>query len=130
MVCASADKLPIKEHRARLRFVDLFLDTFPYNAHTTASEAIRCGVPIITISGQSFVSRVAGSLLTTIRADNLICKDVNEYTEKAVQICNNLNEFKNLKEKFHENKTKIIFNSRRYTRDLENIYKDLIFENN
>ena len=125
-----AEKMSHSDHLKRFKFMDLFLDTFPYNAHTTASEAIRCGVPIITISGQSFVSRVAGSLLTTIRADNLICKDVNEYTEKAVQICNNLNEFKNLKEKFHENKTKIIFNSRRYTRDLENIYKDLIFENN
>ena len=57
---------------------------------------------------------------------NIIHQQINS----SNQICNNLNEFKNLKGKFHENKTKIIFNSRRYTRDLENIYKDLIFENN
>src|SRR5690349_13279032 len=54
------------EHLARLAVADIFLDTLPYNAHTTASDALRCGVPIVTCPGQSFAARVAGSLLHAI----------------------------------------------------------------
>jgi predicted O-linked N-acetylglucosamine transferase (SPINDLY family) len=61
-----AERLPVKEHLKRLEFIDLFLDTFPYNAHTTASESIRAGVPILTLKGKSFPSRVASSILTNV----------------------------------------------------------------
>ena len=77
--------------------MDLFLDTFPYNAHTTASEAIRSEVPIITMMGESFASRVCGSLLSSIEMNNLITKDLNEYENLAVEMAKNeffYNEFK------------------------------------
>ena len=61
-----ADSLPVEEHLNRLQLADIFLDTFPYGAHTTCSDSLRMGLPVITMMGQSFASRVAGSLLTTI----------------------------------------------------------------
>jgi predicted O-linked N-acetylglucosamine transferase (SPINDLY family) len=72
------------EHLARLRFADLFLDTFPYNAHTTASDALRMGLPVLTIYGRSFAARVAASLLTTVGLAELITYSLDEYEEKAI----------------------------------------------
>jgi protein O-GlcNAc transferase len=57
------EKLENKEHLKRIKLADIFLDTFPYGAHTTASDAIRMGLPIITIKGESFASRVSSSIL-------------------------------------------------------------------
>ncbi len=121
-----AEKLDNSEHLKRFGFMDLFLDTFPYNAHSTAVEAIRCEVPILTISGKSFVSRVAGSLLSSIDAKNLICKDYSDYINKAVLYRNNKSEFLKLKDKFKKNNTKILFNSKNYTMSLEKVYMDLL----
>ena len=67
-----ADKILIKEHRARLKFADLFLDTFPYNAHTTCNDALWAGVPVLTMMGDSFPSRVAASLLNTSNLNELV----------------------------------------------------------
>ena len=106
--------------------MDLFLDTFPYNAHSTALEAIRCGVPILTISGKSFVSRVAGSLLSVINNENLICKDYSEYIDKAIFYRKNEKEFLKLKNKLLRNNTKVLFNSKDYTVNLEKIYLKLL----
>ena len=58
------DSLPMEEHLARYALADIFLDTFNFNAHTTASEALWAGLPVVTKLGKSFASRVAGSLLT------------------------------------------------------------------
>ena len=74
------------EHLARLRFADLFLDTFPYNAHTTASDALRMGLPVLTICGRSFAARVAASLLTTVGLTELITYSLGEYEENAIRL--------------------------------------------
>ena len=61
-----ADRLPLAEHLARHRLADLFLDTLPYNAHTTASDALWAGLPVLTCPGRSFAARVAASLLEAV----------------------------------------------------------------
>ena len=61
-----APRMPLPEHLARHRLADLFLDTFPVNAHTTASDALWAGCPVLTLAGETFVSRVAGSLLRAV----------------------------------------------------------------
>jgi protein O-GlcNAc transferase len=78
-----AEKLPLAEHLARLRHADLFLDTWPYGAHTTASDALWAGVPVLTWPGRTFASRVAGSLLYELGIDELIADGRDEYVEKA-----------------------------------------------
>lgn len=74
-----------KEHIARLRHADLVLDTWPYNAHTTCSDALRAGVPVITLPGKVFASRVAAGILKTAGLDEWVAKDVNDYVDKAVR---------------------------------------------
>ena len=123
-----ADKLKYNEHLKRFQHMDLFLDTFPYNAHTTACEAIRCGVPIITLIGETFASRVAASLLNLIGMKNLICSDIDEYIKIAVFYRENTNEFKKLKKNFTRNKIDSFFNSETYTKNLEKIYKKLLLK--
>lgn len=124
-----AGRIPLKEHLKRLEFIDLFLDTFPYNAHTTASESIRAGVPILTLKGKSFPSRVASSILTNIGLENLITSNFKDYENKAIFLANNIQEIKNLK-KHLKNKvnTYKLFDSKTFTNDLEKIYTKILFQ--
>ena len=118
-----AEYLSESEHLVRLKFADLFLDTFPYNAHTTASDAIRMGVPIVTIKGKSFASRVAASILHQFGLNELIMKDEENYKDKAIKLYNQPNELKKLKTKLIESTEKSsLFNSEKLTRNLEKIY--------
>jgi predicted O-linked N-acetylglucosamine transferase (SPINDLY family) len=80
--------LPEAEHLERLTHADLFLDSFPCNAHTTASDALWAGVPLLTRSGQTFASRVAGSILTTIGAEELIVNNEEDYFKLATRTYN------------------------------------------
>ena len=84
-----AKRLKLKEHLARHRLADLFLDTFPYNAHTTTSDALWSGLPVLTLSGISFVSRVAASLLTAIDLPELIADSPSEFESKAIMLASN-----------------------------------------
>jgi predicted O-linked N-acetylglucosamine transferase (SPINDLY family) len=79
-------KLPHEEYLARIRHVGLFLDTWPYGAHTTASDALWAGAPILTLPGESFASRVAGSLLTTLDLPELIAADADDYVRRALAL--------------------------------------------
>jgi len=74
------------EHLARLRLADLFLDTWPYNAHTTASDALWAGLPVLTCAGQSFASRVAASLLHAIGLPELVTTSLADYEQLALQL--------------------------------------------
>ena len=124
-----AGRIPLKDHLKRLEFIDLFLDTFPYNAHTTASESIRAGVPILTLKGKSFPSRVASSILTNIGLENLITSNIKDYENKAIFLANNIQEIKNLK-KHLKNKvnTHKLFDSKTFTNDLEKIYTKILYQ--
>lgn len=81
-----AGKLPNPQHLARYRLADLFLDTFPYGAHTTASDALWMGLPVLTLSGRSFASRVCGSLVRAAGGGELVCSTLDEYVGKAVEL--------------------------------------------
>jgi predicted O-linked N-acetylglucosamine transferase (SPINDLY family) len=122
-----AQRVPVKEHLKRLEFIDLFLDTFPYNAHTTASEAIRAGVPILTLKGKSFPSRVASSILTNVGLENLIVSNLKDYETKAISLAKNYEEIENLKNHLAQKKNlSKLFDSKVFTKDLEKIYKKII----
>jgi predicted O-linked N-acetylglucosamine transferase (SPINDLY family) len=81
-----AAKLANPAHLARYVLADLFLDTTPYGAHTTASDALRMGVPVLTVSGRSFASRVCGSLARAAGLPELVCGSTAEYVDKAVEL--------------------------------------------
>ena len=122
-----AERLPLKEHLKRVEFIDLFLDTFPYNAHTTASEAIRAGVPILTLKGKSFPSRVASSILTNVGLKNLIVSNLEDYETKAISLAKNYKEIESLKKHLAQDKNiSKLFDSKAFTKDLEKIYKKII----
>ncbi len=78
-----APTAPLPEHLARHRLADLFLDTFPYNAHTTASDALWIGCPLVTLAGETFSTRVAGSLLRTIGLPELVTHNIDDYRQTA-----------------------------------------------
>lgn len=93
-----------EDHLARYKLVDLFLDTYPCNAHTTASDALWAGVPVLTLAGESFASRVASSLLTSLGLMELITHSAEEYVKKAIAIGANPSEIVALKEQLNKNK--------------------------
>jgi predicted O-linked N-acetylglucosamine transferase (SPINDLY family) len=94
-----AETLSVEEHLARLRLADIFLDTYPYNAHTTASDALRVGLPIITLAGRPFASRVCASLLSAIGEECLITHSLDDYVNLAVRLGSNTNELAAIKSK-------------------------------
>ena len=119
-----AEKIPNKEHLARHRLADLFLDTFNYNAHTTASDALWAGLPVITKCGKGFAARVASSALNAAGLTELITSTDQEYFELALQLASNPEKLHAIKAKLNRNRLRCpLFNTVQYTRDLEAGYK-------
>ena len=116
-----AECLPLSEdHLARQRAADLFIDTFPYNAHTTASDALWAGLPVLTCPGEAFASRVAASLLTAIEMPELITRTPDEYEALAVELATNPERLRAIRQKLERNRlTTPLFDSRLFTRHLE-----------
>jgi predicted O-linked N-acetylglucosamine transferase (SPINDLY family) len=81
-----APRVAPPDYLARFQLADLFLDTFPYNAGTIASDALRMGLPVLTLSGQSFASRMAGSLVQAVGLPELATTSLADYTEAAIGI--------------------------------------------
>ena len=118
------DHLPLDQHLSRLNLVDLVLDTFPYNAHTSCSDSLRMGVPLLTLRGKSFASRVASSLLTTINLQELITDNLEDYEKMAIKISNDSKLLAQLKNKIFENKKNCnLFKSQIYIDNIEKSYK-------
>ena len=118
-----AERLPLPEHLARHRQADLFLDTFPYNAHTTASDALWAGLPVLTLMGQSFASRVAASLLNAIDLPQLITKTQEEYESLAIELARNTQKLEDIKLRLAHNRlTTQLFDTPLITRNLEAAY--------
>lgn len=110
-------------HLARLKFGDLFLDTIPCNAHTTASDALWAGLPVLTLVGNSFAGRVAASLLKALNLTDLITYTREEYESKAIEIANNSILINNLKERLQFNRsTTPLFNTELFTKNIESAY--------
>ena len=90
--------MALDKHLARHKVADLFLDTFPYTAHTTCSDALWAGLPVLTCTGESFASRVSASLLNAIGLSELVTHTHKEYEDMAIEFANNpirLKEIKN-----------------------------------
>lgn len=115
-----AAPLPLPEHLARQRRADLFLDTLPVNAHTTASDALWAGLPILTCRGESFVSRVAASLLTALGLPELVTSSLHEYAARALELAHTPTALAALRERLDANRaTGALFDARRFCRHFE-----------
>ena len=118
-----AKRIGQQDHLARHRVADLFLDTLPYNAHTTASDALWCGLPVITMMGDSFPGRVAASLLDAIGLPELITHSLEEYELLAIKLATDPAELKKIKAKLADNRmTMPLFNTALFCHHLESAY--------
>jgi hypothetical protein len=114
------------DHLARYKLADLFLDTHPYNAHTTAIDALKAGVPVITYLGQAFPGRVAASLLNAVGLQQLITRTISEYEITAVNLALNVNELAKIKKLLVKNLAiSPIFETSVTTLQLEAIFREI-----
>ncbi len=111
------------DHLARYSLADLFLDTIPYNAHTTAVDSLKAGIPVLTLMGQSFASRVAASLLNAIDLPELVTSTQEEYEALAIELAKNPQKLKAIKQRLLENRlTTPLFNTPLFAKNLETVY--------
>lgn len=118
-----ASQMPLNEHLARIAMADLFLDTFPCNAHTTTSDALWVGLPVLTCMGESFASRVAGSLLNAMGLPELIADSQQAYEDLAVEFATSPDRIAAIKQKLARNRdTTPLFDSSLFTGHIEAAY--------
>ena len=121
-----ADRLPLEEHLARLKMADLSIDTFPCNGHTTTSDALWAGLPVLTLQGETFASRVSSSLLNALGLPELVTKNIIDYEKKAIEFGNDLEKIINLKKKIETNKfIKPLFNTKLFTNNIEQAFQQM-----
>ncbi len=121
-----APRMEQAEHLARHKHADLFLDTFHYNAHTTASDALWAGVPIVTCQGDTFASRVAASLLHAIGLPELITHNHEAYEALALKLATQPEVINAIKQKLAENRlTQPLFNTTLFTQEIESAYQQI-----
>lgn len=114
------------DYLARYAVADLFLDTFPFNAGTTANDALWMELPLLTYTGRSFASRMAGALLTAAKLPELITYTLQDYEEKAVALANHPAELARIREHLAQEKVNgVLFDTPRFVRDLEQRLQEL-----
>ena len=119
-----AERIPRDEYLARYRVADLFLDTSPYNAGTTASDALWVGLPVVTFTGNSFSSRMGASILNSIELPEMVADSQKSYEALAIDLGNNPNKIQIIKTKLMKNRlTAPLFNTELFTRNLELSYE-------
>jgi predicted O-linked N-acetylglucosamine transferase (SPINDLY family) len=115
--------IPTEEYLARYKTCDLFLDTFPYNAGATASDALWMGLPVLTLIGKSFASRIAASLLNAIGLPELIANTGEKYEELAIELATNPKKLAGIKLELTKNRSTFpLFNTPLFTKNLEDAY--------
>ena len=115
------------DHLARLQCADLFLDTLPFNAGTTCSDALWVGLPVVTCAGDAFASRMAGSLLTAIGAPELVTHDLDAYFRLARDMATRPDQYRAIRDKILANRdTSALFDTPRFVRSLENAIVDMM----
>jgi predicted O-linked N-acetylglucosamine transferase (SPINDLY family) len=126
----SADRLvfapswPLPEHLSRYRLADLYLDTFPYNAHSMAGDVIRAGCPMLTLAGTTFPSRVAGSLLRALETPELIAGDLEQYEATALRLAGDRERLAEFRTRLCANReTSGVFDGTEFARKLERAYR-------
>jgi predicted O-linked N-acetylglucosamine transferase (SPINDLY family) len=119
-----AKRLPLlSEHLARYRSADLFLDTLPYNAHATASDALWAGLPVLTCLGETFAGRVAASLLNAINLPELVKTTLEAYEAFAIELADHPDRLKEIKQKLDKNRlTTPLFDTELFTKHIERAY--------
>lgn len=118
-----APAVPPEHHQARLALADLMLDTWPCNAHTTASDALWAGLPIVTLSGETFASRVAGSLLHAVDLPELVCETLDDYEATVMRLVHDPAARAALRARLADARQQApLFDSARFARDLEGLY--------
>jgi predicted O-linked N-acetylglucosamine transferase (SPINDLY family) len=121
LVFAGRTLLP--DHLARHRLAELFLDTLPYNAHTTASDALWAGLPVLTCLGETFAGRVCASLLNAVNLPELVATTIEDYERMAVELATNPEKLTELKRKLGERRlTTPLFDTNQFTKHIEAAY--------
>lgn len=121
-----APRVPIGQHLARYAAADLFLDTFPYNAHTTATDALWAGLPLLTCEGDTFASRVAASALTAAGVPELITHSLGEYEHLASTLAHDPVQLAGIRARLRSGRdTAPLFDTVRYTRNIESAYQQM-----
>jgi predicted O-linked N-acetylglucosamine transferase (SPINDLY family) len=118
-----APLLPADQHLSRLGAADVFLDAWPCNAHTTASEALWAGVPPVTVIGQTFAQRVAASLLHASGLPELACRDVAHYEQTVQQLAADAQRRGALRNRLIAQRSHPLFDGARFARDIEALYQ-------
>ena len=115
------------DYLARYQLADLFLDTFPFNAGTTANDALWMGLPILTLSGRCFASRMAGALLSAAKLSDLITHDIMDYEDKAVALAADPVLCRNIRNRVGEARDSgVLFDTPRFVRNYEKLLSDLV----
>jgi protein O-GlcNAc transferase len=119
-----AGRLPLyDDHLGRHRLADLFLDTLPYNAHTTASDALWTGLPVLTCEGTSFAGRVAASLLYAVGLPELVTHCLEDYEALALKLATDPPRLRSIRDKLEANRlTHPLFDTDRFRRHIEAAY--------
>jgi protein O-GlcNAc transferase len=118
-----AGRLKLEDHLARHRLANLFLDTLPYNAHTTASDALWTGLPLVTCRGESFAGRVAASLLAAVGLPELAVHSLEDYEALALRLATEPSLLDEFRDRLHRNRTAFpLFDTERYRRHIEMAY--------
>ncbi len=124
IVCSGKVQYP--EYLRRLELADLFLDTMPYNSGGVAADALWAGLPVLTCSGETYVSRMAGSLVRAAGAPELITTDVPEYEQRALDLARDRDALTRIRKKLAENRrTGPLFDCERFTRHLERAFEEM-----
>jgi predicted O-linked N-acetylglucosamine transferase (SPINDLY family) len=120
------ESIPKPEYLARYRAADLFLDTLPYNAGTTASDALKMGLPMLTLKGQSYQARMGASILSALNLPELITNTSEEYEALAIELATNPEKLKIIKDKLVNNlSTAPLYNTPLFTKNLESAYTEM-----
>ena len=118
-----APRCGLPDHLARHRAADLFLDTLPYNAHTTASDALWAALPVLTCAGRSFASRVAGSLLHAVGLPEMVTESLPGYEAMALDLARRPERLAGIRGRLHDNRsTTSLFDADRFRRNIESAY--------
>ena len=121
-----APRAPIAQHLARQQLADLFLDTLPYNAHTTTSDALWVGLPVLTSCGDTFASRVAASLLQAAELPQLVTHSLDEYHTKALELARHPEQLQAIRQHLQQKRDQLaLFDTPRFARNLEAAYENM-----
>lgn len=119
-------RLPLESHLGRLQLADLALDTFPYTSHTTGSDALWAGIPLLTLAGGTFVSRVGASIVSAAGLPDMVVRNADSYLELATTLAKHPNQLRALRRKLaRARSTCALFDSQRFVQSLEQLFVNI-----